>query len=165
MSVAEIIKDKVGAVITATVGDSLQSIAGKLARHHIGAVVVLDAQGGIAGMVLEGDVVRAVANGQACTEQLTAEHVMSPCRFTCRVETTEQELLDVMCTEKVQYLPVISGGRLAGIVSLGDVVRLRRRKIRAMMQDIERQAETERFTSNLQRRRQPSTADLFAQAV
>jgi len=48
---------------------------------------------------------------------------------------------------------VISAGKLAGIVSLGDVVRLRREKIRDMLAELEQQAEDGRFTVNLKRRR------------
>ena len=62
MSVARIMNNKVQAVITAAPGESLRTAAERLARHHVGALVVVDAQGTIAGMLLDGDVVRAVAD-------------------------------------------------------------------------------------------------------
>ena len=152
MTVARIVKNKVGKVITAAPDDSIMSVAARLARHHIGALVVLDAAGAIAGMILESDVVRAVAAGQAGDAGVTAADIMRPCTLTCSLDTTETELLEIMGDNHVQHLPVMSGGKLSGIVSLGDVVRLRREKIREMLDEVERMAEKGRFTANLRRR-------------
>ncbi len=148
MTVARIMKSKLGAVITAAPGESIQSVAGRLARHGIGALVVVDAGGRIAGMVLERDVVRAVANEEAA-ETMTARDVMSACTLTCSPDSSEAELLELMCTRHIRYLPVVKDGKLAGIVSQGDLVRLRMEKIREVMIDIERAAEEQRFTASL----------------
>ena len=154
MTVARIMKSKLGAVITAAPGESIQSVAGRLSRHGIGALVVVDAVGRIAGMVLERDVVRAVAD-EATVEATTARDVMSACNLTCSPESSEAALLETMCTKHVRYLPVVSEGKLVGIVSQGDLVRLRMEKIREVMLDIERAADAQRFTSSLQDRREP----------
>lgn len=153
MTVARIIKDKVGKVITAAPGDSIMSVAARLTRHHIGALVVLDKAGAIVGMIKEADVVRAVASGQACSVGVTAQDIMRHCTLTCAPDTSEAELLELMGENHVHHLPVISDGRLAGIVSLGDVVRLRREKIREMLTELEQLADDGRFTANLKRRR------------
>ena len=153
MTVARIIKNKVGKVITAAPGDSILAVAARLTRHHIGALVVLDKAGAIVGMIQETDVVRAVASGQACSVGVTAQDVMRNYTLTCTPDTPEAELLEMMSENHVQHLPVISDGRLAGIVSLGDVVRLRREKIREMLTELEQLADDGRFTANLKRRR------------
>ena len=153
MTVARIVKNKLGKVITAAPEDSIMSVAARLTRHHISALVVLDTAGGIAGLILEADVVRAVAGGQACDASITAANIMRPCTLTCVPETSEAELLELMSENHLQHLPVTSGGKLLGIVSLGDVVRLRREKIGEMLEEIERLAEKGRFTANLKRRR------------
>lgn len=153
MTVARIMKNKVGRVITAAPDDSIQSVAARLTRHLIGALVVLDEAGGVAGMILQADVLRAVAGGKAYEADLTARDIMQPCRFTCSPDTSETELMEVMSDNHIQHMPVISDGVLSGIVSLGDVVRLRREMIREMLADIERQTADGRFTSNLKRRR------------
>lgn len=153
MTVARIIKNKVGRVITARPEDGLLSVAARLTRHQIGALVVLDQAGGIAGMIVEGDVVRAVAGGQACSGTLVARDIMKPCHHSCAPETSESDLLEMMSVNHLQHLPVISAGRLAGIVSLGDVVRLRREKISEMLTELEQQADHGRFTINLRHRR------------
>ncbi|MFO1132053.1 MAG: CBS domain-containing protein [Hyphomicrobiales bacterium] len=153
MTVARIIKNKVGRVITAAPGDSILAVAARLTRHHIGALVVLDKAGAIVGMIRENDVVRAVASGQACTIGVTAQDIMNSCKHTCSPDTPEAELLEMMSEHHVQHLPVLSEGRLAGIVSLGDVVRLRREKIREMLSELEQLADHGRFTANLKRPR------------
>lgn len=153
MTVARIMKDKVSRVITAAPEDSIQSVAARLTRHLIGALVVLDGAGGVAGMILQADVMRAVASGQAYDTDLTAQDIMRPCELTCTPDTSEGELLELLSENHIQHLPVITEGRLSGIVSLGDVVRLRRQKIREMLEEIELQTADGRFTSNLKRRR------------
>jgi CBS domain-containing protein len=153
MTVARILKGKVGKVITASPDDSILSVAGRLSRHHIGSLVVVDPAGAIAGIIAEGDVVRAVAGGQACDASVTARHIMRPCSVTCTADTSEAELLDMMSDNHIQHLPVMNNGRLAGIVSLGDVVRLRRQKIRDMLLELEALADDGRFTANLRRHR------------
>ena len=153
MTVARIMKTKVGRVITAVPDDSILAVAARLTRHLIGALVVLDEVGGVAGLILQSDVLRAVAAGQAHEADITARDIMQPCRFTCSFDTSEAELLDTMSENHIQHMPVISDGRLSGIVSLGDVVRLRREKIRDMLAEIEWQTADGRFTSNLKRQR------------
>lgn len=154
MSVARIMNSKVHTVITAAPGENIRTAAERLARHHIGALVVVDAQGTIAGLVLEGDVVRAIADRETNVDTARIRDIMSNCALTCGLESTELEVMELMSAGRVQHIPVISQGRLAGIVSLGDVVRLRMEKIRELMAGIKQQVEAERFTSNLQRRRE-----------
>lgn len=165
MTVKRIMKDKVNKVISAMPGDSISSVAARLTRHHIGALVVLDEAGGIAGLITERDVMHAVAAGQAYSASVTAQDIMRPCILTCTPETTESELLDIMSDNHVHHLPVISNGRLAGIVSLGDVVRLRREKIREMLADLERLADEGRFTANLKHHRTAKAPSLLARAI
>ena len=65
MAVAHILRQKGSAVVTVDPADSVQNIVDTLARHRIGAVIVVDANGGIAGIVSERDVVRAMAGDAA----------------------------------------------------------------------------------------------------
>lgn len=164
MTVARILRDKVGKVITASPDDSILSVSGRLARHHIGALVVMNEAGGIAGMILEGDVIRAIAAGQACDAAVTAKDIMRPCGLTCTPETSEAELFEMMSDHHIHHLPVISNCCLAGIVSLGDVVRLRREKIRAMLEELEKLADDGRFTANLKRHRAARPSHSLAKA-
>lgn len=165
MTVARIIENKIGTVITAAPGESFRAAAERLARHDIGMLVVVDAAGAIAGMVVDADVVRTVAAGEAAMAKATVRDMMTPCTLTCTPESSEAELMEMMSTARVQYIPVVSSGRLVGVVSLGDVVRLRITKMREVMAGIERQAEAERFTAHLKRRRSAHKPAAIARAV
>lgn len=165
MTVARIIENRIGTVITAAPGESIRAAAERLARHAIGALVVVDAAGTILGMVEEADVVRTLAAGEAAMAAATLRDIMTPCPLTCTPDSTEAELMEIMATARVHYVPVVSRGRLAGVVSMGDVVRLRIAKIREVMAGLERRVEAERFTAHLTLRSPPHRHGAIPRAV
>ena len=134
MAVAHILRQKGSDVITVSPTDSVQSIVDTLTRHRIGAVVVVDRAGAIAGIVSERDVVRAMAGNAAGVTSRTARDIMTAEVMTCEPGDSEAELMQLMTENRIRHLPVLAGGRLAGMISIGDVVKLR-------MESIEREAE------------------------
>ncbi|PZF75054.1 hypothetical protein DK847_20180 [Aestuariivirga litoralis] len=125
MAVAHILRQKGAAVITVRPADSVQSIVDTLARHRIGAVVVVDEAGAIAGIVSERDVVRAMAGDLAGVASRTAGDIMTTKVVTCTPADSEADLMQMMTESRIRHLPVVANGRLAGMVSIGDVVKLR----------------------------------------
>lgn len=125
MAVAHILRQKGSAVVTVSPADSVQDIVDTLARHRIGAVVVVDAEGGIAGIVSERDVVRAMAGDAAAVVGKTAQDIMTARVRTCSPADSEAELMQMMTESRIRHLPVLAHGRLAGMVSIGDLVKLR----------------------------------------
>ncbi len=134
MSVAQILSTKGRAVHTAMASDKLETIAKGLADKRIGSVVITDAKGEIAGIVSERDVVRALARNGAGALDLAASVVMTSDVRTCGLADSEVELMAVMTAHRIRHLPVVEGGRLAGMISIGDVVKFR-------IEAIEREAE------------------------
>lgn len=134
MAVAHILRQKGAAVVTVTPDDSVQHIVDTLSRHRIGAVVVIDAQGGIAGIVSERDVVRAMAGDVAGVIGRNAADIMTAKVRTCSPNDSEAELMQLMTAHRIRHLPVVANGKLAGMVSIGDVVKLR-------MEEVEREAD------------------------
>lgn len=134
MSVAQILSSKGRAVHTALASDSLEAIAKTLADKRIGSVVITDAKGAIAGIVSERDIVRAIARNGAGALELPANSVMTSEVRTCGPGDSEAELMAVMTAHRIRHLPVVEGGRLAGMISIGDVVKFR-------IEAIEREAE------------------------
>ena len=134
MSVAHILKEKGSTVVTVTPADSVQSIVDTLARHRIGAVVVIDKGGNIAGIVSERDVVRAMAGNAASVVGKSAADIMTARVMTCGPGDTEAELVSLMTDNRVRHLPVVANGRLVGMISIGDVVKHR-------METMEREAD------------------------
>lgn len=125
MAVAHILRQKGTSVVTVEPGDSVQTIVDMLARHRIGAVVVVDPSGGIAGIVSERDVVRAMAGDAASVVSKTAKDIMTSKVRTCTPGDSEAELMQLMTEHRIRHLPVIANGRVAGMISIGDVVKLR----------------------------------------
>jgi CBS domain-containing protein len=134
MAVAQILKVKGRSVITATPDDTVHSAAKTLAEKRIGAVVVINKQGGIAGIVSERDIVKALAQKGAAALDLKLQAIMTSKVTTCSPEDSEAELMSLMTVNRIRHLPVVEGGKLAGMVSIGDVVKFR-------MEAIEHEAE------------------------
>ncbi len=125
MAVAHILRQKGTSVFTVEPGDSVQTIVDMLARHRIGAVVVVDPAGGIAGIVSERDVVRAMVGDVAAVVSMTAKDIMTAKVRTCSPTDSEAELMQMMTESRIRHLPVVANGRVTGMVSIGDVVKLR----------------------------------------
>lgn len=125
MAVAHILRQKGTSVFTVEPGDSVQTIVDMLARHRIGAVVVVDPAGGIAGIVSERDVVRAMVGDMAAVVPMTAKDIMTAKVRTCSPTDSEAELMQMMTESRIRHLPVVANGRVTGMISIGDVVKLR----------------------------------------
>lgn len=134
MTVAHILKSKGNTVITVTSATTLKEVADTLAHHRIGAVVVSDGKGGIAGIVSERDVVRALAAHGAQVTGKKASEIMTARVHTCTPRDSETDLMALMTQQRIRHVPVIEDGKLAGMISIGDVVKNR-------IESIEREAE------------------------
>jgi len=134
MTVAQILTRKGSAVITVMPSETLHGVVDLLAKNRIGAVVVLDGKGGIAGIVSERDVVRALSQHGGGAMGKTVADIMTKKVRTCTPQDTEGELMGLMTEHRIRHLPVLEGGKLAGMISIGDVVKLR-------IESIEREAE------------------------
>ncbi len=124
MNVATILKNKGRAV--ATVGEAVKliDIVTMLSEKKIGAIVVMDDTDSVAGIISERDVIRIMASEGAKALEKPAKDVMIDQIVTCSEEETIDELMMRMTTRRFRHLPVISDGDLAGIISIGDVVKL-----------------------------------------
>lgn len=141
MTVARILRQKGSAVIAVGLNDSLQTIVDTLARNRVGVVVVIDSAHGLAGIISERDVVRAMAGDASSVLAKSAADIMITEVETCTPDDPEGEIMQRMSVKGVRHLPVLVEGRLAGIVSMRDVIRLRLEKIDELMRSIEREAE------------------------
>lgn len=133
MTVQRIIAEKGRDVVTVAPDASLASIAATLSEKRIGAVVVMERES-IRGIVSERDIVRAVAKhgGEALT--MLATEWMTARVVTCRKADSINDVMQKMTSGRIRHLPVVENGKLAGIVSIGDVVKRR-------IEDVEREAE------------------------
>jgi CBS domain-containing protein len=125
MTVGIILAAKGRDVLTIKPNATLADAVELLAEKRIGAVLILGADHRIAGILSERDIVRALAERgrDALDEPVSA--AMTRKVSTCHERETISEIMERMTTGKFRHVPVVELGRLAGIVSIGDVVKHR----------------------------------------
>ena len=125
MIVSQILKAKGSDVATIAPDALVSEAAARLASGRIGALVVSGGGGAIAGIISERDIVRALAVAGAVALDSKVETLMSRNVATCSPADSLESLMREMTARRVRHLPVTKEGRLAGIVSIGDVVKHR----------------------------------------
>jgi len=125
MNVATILKLKGRDVVTATADTPLLEIAKLLQKHGIGCVVIKGGDGKVSGIVSERDIVRAIGKlgGKALGNPVNDYMTMSV--VTAREADTIDRLMSEMSAHRFRHMPVVERGRLVGLVSIGDVVKMR----------------------------------------
>ena len=134
MSVSHILKSKGRDVVTVAPKASVAAVAEILARRRIGAVIVSSDGVKIEGIVSERDVVRILAEKGAASLTLAVDSIMTRDVKTCEDGDSEIEIMAMMTENRIRHLPVVASGKLAGMISIGDVVKSR-------IEAIEREAE------------------------
>ena len=125
MSIADVLHGKGHQVVKVRTSDSVQSAVRKLADERIGAVIVEDQWMRPAGIFSERDFVNAVAAHGPQALTFTVEKLMSAPLVTCQSADRVETALAAMTMAKIRHLPVVDGGQLVGIVSIGDLVKHR----------------------------------------
>jgi CBS domain-containing protein len=125
MSVSHILKSKGRDVVTVAPTASVAAVAEILSKRRIGAVVVSSDGSTIQGIVSERDVVRCLAEKGAASLTLHVDGIMSRNVKTCEDGDSEIEIMAMMTENRIRHLPVVANGKLAGMISIGDVVKSR----------------------------------------
>ena len=125
MTVKEILSRKGTDVVTAEPNATLSDAVQLLAAHRIGAVVITGADRRIVGILSERDIVRTLAEKGAKALESPIGEVMTRKVITCGAGETVPEIMERMTVGKFRHVPVVEQGRLAGIISIGDVVKAR----------------------------------------
>ncbi len=125
MTVRSIINAKGPDVLTITPDAQLREAARILAENRIGAIVVVDGSRNVVGILSERDVVRVV--GTDGPERLadTVDTVMTRKVVTCDGSETVHQVMEKMTAGRFRHIPVVTAGRMVGIISIGDVVKHR----------------------------------------
>ncbi len=127
MTLEEILKAKGSTVFTIAPDATVAQAIAELAQHNVGALVVChrDLTEGeqIDGIISERDVLRFIAAGKAGPEQTPVSEVMTKEVITGSLDEPVEQVMGLMTSKRIRHLPVLSGKRLVGIVSIGDVVK------------------------------------------
>ena len=122
MLVAEILKDKGDAVFHIRPDARLAEACGELDGRGVGALIVCD-EDRVVGVVSERDVVRAMARGGAAALDRPVSDVMTADVVFAAPAESVAILMSRMTDRRIRHLPVLREGRLAGVISIGDVVK------------------------------------------
>lgn len=127
MKVREILDHKGARVVTIRPDASVSTAVHRLVLERIGALVVSEDGRRVAGIISERDIVVALAKDGA--ELLAPGHrvadLMTSHVVTCTPDDTVKQIMAEMTRRRVRHIPVVENGQLAGIVSIGDVVKSR----------------------------------------
>ncbi len=125
MQISTILTRKGSEVHTVNSGATLKEAADLLAEHGIGALVVTGTDRPVAGIISERDIVRELARSGGAAVDRTVADVMTTEVHTCEPTATVDELSRTMTERRIRHVPIVDGGQLVGIVSIGDVVKSR----------------------------------------
>ncbi|MDN5920442.1 MAG: CBS domain-containing protein [Pseudonocardia sp.] len=124
MRIADVLNGKGTQVTTVTPTTAVSEVLRLIAQQNLGALPVIDADR-LVGIVSERDVVRRLHERGVDLLTVTVAEIMTSDVVTCDPTDEVGELAKIMTERRVRHLPVIVDGRLAGIVSIGDLVKAR----------------------------------------
>lgn len=125
MSVQEILNTKGAKVVTVEPTALVSVAARRLRLEKIGALVVSRDGTTIEGILSERDIVYGLIDHGADVLDKRVSELMTHQPFTCSPQTGVKEAMRLMATKRIRHLPVLKDGRLAGIISIGDVMKNR----------------------------------------
>lgn len=126
MLVQQILKSKASAeVVTVRPGSTVADAAALLSARRIGAVIVSPDGHSVVGILSERDIVRELGRrGGGCLGD-TVDAIMTADPVTCTLAENADTVMQKMTDGRFRHLPVVEGGRMIGLISIGDVVKAR----------------------------------------
>jgi CBS domain-containing protein len=124
MLVRDVLKTKGREVVIVGPAATVAEAVGRLVEHNIGSLPVVDEAGHLVGIFTERDVLRGVDRGCDAFLKARVGDVMTPGPHTCDPEDNVHDVMGKMADHKVGQLPVEDQGRVTGLVSVGDVIKL-----------------------------------------
>lgn len=125
MNVETILRNKGSAVATVSPRTTIRDAAALLRRERIGALVVSGDHARVDGILSERDIVHGLADRGTALLDVTVDELMTRRVFTCTPLDSVGDLMAMMTERRIRHIPVLRDGMLAGIVSIGDVVKHR----------------------------------------
>ena len=136
MRIADVLRNKGADVATIAPETTVMDLIAGLAELNIGAMVVIGPDG-LAGIVSERDVVRKLHERGAELLAQPVSDIMTTLVATCVPSDSLDSLSVLMTKNRVRHIPVLENGQLAGIVSIGDVVKRRMEELEAEQEQLQ----------------------------
>ncbi len=125
MHVKVILKNKGGTVETIRPDAIIANVVDRLKKRRIGVLVVSENGSSVDGIISERDVVSGLAEYGASLLDQRVAGLMTKAVKTCTAEDTVLSVMELMTDRRIRHVPVVEGGALVGIVSIGDAVKNR----------------------------------------
>jgi CBS domain-containing protein len=122
LSVQQLLDHKPKAIYSVAPGDPVLTAIKKMAEHHIGALLVMSGDK-LAGIVSERDYARKVVLLGRSAEETRVEAIMTSKVVTVTPKQDAHDCMRLMTDMRIRHLPVVSGDRVVGVLSIGDLVR------------------------------------------
>jgi CBS domain-containing protein len=121
-TVAHLLKSKGSQVFSVAPGDSVLRAIELMATAHVGALLVME-QGVLKGIISERDYARKVILKQRTSHDTPVADIMTAPAITVTPDKTVRECMQIMTENRFRHLPVVQGGRVLGVLSIGDLVK------------------------------------------
>lgn len=119
----QMILDKKGTDIQTISGDArLVDMVKKMISKHVGSLLVLNDNGSIHGIVTERDLLRTIARNPDGWNSVRIGEVMSTAVLTAEISETLEQVMVRMTNNRIRHIPILNDGKLAGVLSMGDIV-------------------------------------------
>lgn len=129
MLVRDLLQSKGRSVIAIDCDATVSEAIAKLVQHNIGSLPIVDHGGSLVGIFSERDVLRLIHNRGEGFGRLRISEVMTKDLVTCLLEDDVDEVMGKMSGRHIAKVPVLSGGQLVGIISVGDVIKVQYDKV------------------------------------
>jgi CBS domain-containing protein len=124
MRVRDVLKTKGGRIITISPEASAPEAVARMVENNIGSLPVVEPDGRLVGVISERDLMRELHDRGDQFSRALIRAVMTLDPITCDIDDEVDCVMGQMSEKRIAKVPVIDRGRLAGIVSVGDVVKL-----------------------------------------
>ncbi|MDH3630249.1 MAG: CBS domain-containing protein [Gammaproteobacteria bacterium] len=125
MKLAELIRGKSHEIVKIRSDKNIAEAAIALTEYKIGALLVEDQDGTIAGILSERDIVGGMAPHGADLHDVAVSELMTTNVIRCSPNDSVNEAMAMMTDRRIRHLPVFEGDELVGFISIGDLVKCR----------------------------------------
>ncbi len=122
-TIKQLLAEKGDRVFSITPEESVFEAIQRMAEHNVGALLVLNPEGRLAGIVSERDYIRRVSLEGKQSKETRVREIMTAKVLCARPDQSIQQSMAVMTDKRIRHLPVLDGDRLLGMVSIGDLVK------------------------------------------
>jgi CBS domain-containing protein/beta-phosphoglucomutase-like phosphatase (HAD superfamily) len=129
MKVSEILEDKGSSVKTIRPNATIQTVAQRLRNDKVGVMVVVGTGGSLDGIISERDLAHGIAEHGGAVAGMSVADLMTRNVITCKPEDSVASISRVMTQRRIRHLPVVDGGALIGLISIGDLLKYRLEEI------------------------------------